>query len=502
MTASRSCGVLLHPTSLPGPHGSGDLGAGAYQFIDWLASAGQRLWQVLPLGPTGAGNSPYMSPSAFAGHPLLVDLGDLHQRGWLTAAEIEDGAPSTTDRVDYAVVLPWRMQRLALAADRFASSADPAARAQYRRFCDEQVGWLEDYALYTVLAAAQPGRSWAAWPDGLAAREPLAMSRARSRLAAQLDACRFVQWCFYRQWQTLREYAHAKGIRMFGDTPIFVAHDSADVWAHPGLFELDDSGQPLAVAGVPPDYFSATGQRWGNPLYRWEAHAVTGFDWWRRRIRHALDSFDLLRVDHFRGFAAYWRIPVHEATAIHGEWVPGPGEALFNSLKGSLGPLPIVAEDLGIITSDVEHLRRSFAFPGMCVLQFAWGSDIGNSYLPHNHSRDTVVYTGTHDNDTTIGWWAGLDDETRRYVCEYLGIDGHEIHWDLIRAACASVADTAILPLQDVLGLDGRHRMNTPGQAAGCWEWRVDRSSLSDRPAERLAALCHLYRRDGMPLAD
>lgn len=502
MTASRSCGVLLHPTSLPGPHGSGDLGAGAYQFIDWLASAGQRLWQVLPLGPTGAGNSPYMSPSAFAGHPLLVDLGDLHQRGWLTAAEIEYGTPSTTDRVDYAAVIPWRMQRLALAADRFASSADPAARVQYRRFCDEQAGWLEDYALYSALAAAQPGRSWAAWPDGLAAREPLAMSRARSRLAAQLDACRFVQWCFYRQWQTLREYAHAKGIRMFGDTPIFVAYDSADVWSHPGLFELDDSGQPVAVAGVPPDYFSATGQRWGNPLYRWEAHAVTGFDWWRRRVRHALDRFDLLRIDHFRGFAAYWRIPVHEETAMQGEWVPGPGEALFHSLTGSLGPLPIVAEDLGTITSDVEHLRQSFAFPGMRVLQFAWVGDIDNPHLPHNHSRDAVVYTGTHDNDTTIGWWSGLDDATRRHVCEYLGVDGHEIHWDLIRAACASVADTAILPLQDVLGLDGRHRMNTPGQTAGCWTWRVHRSSLSDGPAERLAALCHLHRRDGMPPAE
>ena len=502
MTASRSCGVLLHPTSLPGPQGCGDLGAGAHQFIDWLASAGQRLWQVLPLGPTGAGNSPYMSPSAFAGHPLLVDLGDLHQRGWLTAGEIEIGTPSTTERVDYAEVIPWRTQRLALAADRFASSADPAARAQYRRFCDEQAGWLEDYALYTVLAAAQPGRSWSAWPDGLAAREPLALARARSRLAAQLDACRFVQWCFYRQWQALREYAHSKGIRMFGDTPIFVAYDSADVWAHPGLFELDDSGQPVAVAGVPPDYFSATGQRWGNPLYRWEAHAVTGFDWWRRRVRHALDSFDLLRIDHFRGFAAFWRIPAHEETAIQGEWVPGPGEALFHSLTGSLGPLPIVAEDLGTITSDVEHLRRSFAFPGMRVLQFAWGGDIGNPYLPHNHSPDSVVYTGTHDNDTTIGWWRSLDDATRRHVCEYLGTEGHEIHWDLIRAACASVADTAILPLQDVLGLDGRHRMNTPGQADGCWAWRVDPSSLSDGPAERLAALCHLHRRDGMPPAD
>jgi 4-alpha-glucanotransferase len=361
-----------------------------------------------------------MSPSAFAGHPLLVDLADLHQRGWLTAAEIEMGTPSTTDRVDYAAVTPWRMQRLALAADRFASSADPAVRSQYRRFCDEQAGWLEDYALYTALAAAQPGHSWSAWPDGLAAREPRALARARSRLAVQVDACRFVQWCFFRQWQALREHAHARGIRMFGDTPIFVAYDSADVWAHPGLFELDDSGQPVAVAGVPPDYFSATGQRWGNPLYRWEAHAVTGFDWWRRRVRHALDNFDLLRIDHFRGFAAFWRIPVHEETAIHGEWVPGPGEALFHSLTSSLGPLPIVAEDLGTITSDVEHLRRSFAFPGMRVLQFAWGGDIGDPNLPHNHSRDAVVYTGTHD-DRLVGRSRRSDTPPRLRVSGYRG---------------------------------------------------------------------------------
>ena len=500
MRLPRACGVLLHPTSLPGPHGCGDFGDGARQFIDWLVTAGQRIWQVLPLGGLGAGHSPYMSPSAFAGNPLLVDLADLQRRGWLTPQEIEPATPFPAHRVDYATVSPWRMQRLVRAAERFARGADAASQAQYGRFCDEQAGWLEDYALFMALSAAQPGRSWPDWPDGLAARDEASVTRARVRLAAELGVWRFIQWCFFRQWGALREYAHAQGLRLFGDAPIFVSADSADVWAHPGLFELDAAGRSVAVAGVPPDYFSATGQRWGNPLYRWDAHAATGYDWWRKRVRHALESFDLLRIDHFRGFAAYWRIPAHEPTAIRGEWMPGPGEALFHELARSLGPLPIVAEDLGIITSDVEQLRRRFAFPGMRVLQFAWGGDIDNPYLPHNHAADSVVYTGTHDNDTTVGWWAGIDDGMRRHVCDYLATDGHEIHWDLIRAACASVADTAVIPLQDVLGLDGRHRMNTPGQADGCWAWRFEPQQVPAEAAQRLAALCRLHRRDGMPL--
>jgi 4-alpha-glucanotransferase len=499
----RACGVLLHPTSLPGPHGCGDLGEGARQFIDWAAAAGQRLWQVLPLGGIGAGHSPYMSPSAFAGNPLLVDLADLQRCGWLTTEEIEPATPFPAHRVDYAAVVPWRMRRLALAAERFERRADAAARSEYGRFCDEQAWWLEDYALFMALAAAQPGRGWAGWLEGLAEREPAALTRARARLAAQLAVWRFIQWCFFRQWRALRGYAHARGVRLFGDAPIFVSADSADVWAHPGLFELDAAGRPLAVAGVPPDYFSTTGQRWGNPLYRWDAHAATGYDWWRKRVQNSLASFDLLRIDHFRGFAAYWRIPVHEPTAIRGEWMPGPGEALFRELTRSLGPLPIVAEDLGIITPDVEQLRRAFGFPGMRVLQFAWDGDIDNPHLPHNHSADAVVYTGTHDNDTTVGWWAAVDERTRCHVRDYLATEGHEIHWDLIRAACASRADTAILPMQDVLGLDGRHRMNTPGQADGCWEWRFEwAQEVSAELGQRLAALCSLHRRDGMPSGD
>jgi 4-alpha-glucanotransferase len=496
----RACGVLLHPTSLPGPQGCGDLGSGARSFVDWLAMAGQRWWQVLPLGGLGPGNSPYMSTSAFAGNPLLIDLEELARQGWLEEGELEPDAPLLPSRVDYAATAVWRRARLERAAARFARHADPAARASFGGFCDRNAAWLEDYALFMSLDEAQHGLGWQAWPDGLAAREPAALAAARARLAPRLDYWRFVQWCFDRQWCSLRDYARAQGVRMFGDAPIFVAAQSADVWAHQELFELDAAGRPVAVAGVPPDYFSPTGQRWGNPLYRWDAHAAEGFAWWVARVRHALGSYDLLRIDHFRGFAAHWRIPAGEPTAIRGEWVPGPGAALFEAMERALGTLPIVAEDLGVITPDVEDLRRRFRFPGMKVLQFAWGGDIDNPHLPHNLSEDTVVYTGTHDNDTTVGWWSGADAEQRRHLCDYLATDGREIHWDMVRAACASVADTTIIPMQDLLGLDGRHRMNTPGRAEGCWEWRLRSEDLAEEPARRLAALCSLHRRDGMPL--
>ena len=500
MRLPRACGVLLHPTSLPGPHGCGDLGEGARRFVDWLAGAGQRWWQVLPLGGLGPGNSPYMSTSAFAANPLLVDLEELAQRGWLEAGELEPGVPLPAARVDYPSTGVWRRSRLERAAARFAQRGDAASRAAFDEFCDRNAAWLEDHALFMALEEAQHGLGWQEWPADLAARDPAALAAARARLAPQLDRWRFVQWCFDRQWRSLRAYARARGVLMFGDAPIFVAAQSADVWAHQELFDLDAAGRPAAVAGVPPDYFSPTGQRWGNPLYRWEAHAADGFGWWTARVRHALESFDLLRIDHFRGFAAHWRIPAREPTAIHGEWAPGPGAALFEAMARALGPLPIVAEDLGVITPDVDALRRRFRFPGMKVLQFAWGGDIDNPHLPHNIAQDTVVYTGTHDNDTTVGWWSGADAEQRRHLCDYLATEGREVHWDMVRAACASVADTAVIPLQDLLGLDGRHRMNTPGRAEGCWEWRFGWPQLGDEPARRLAALCSLHRRDGMPL--
>jgi len=498
----RACGVLLHPTSLPGPHGCGDLGAGERRCVDWLAAAGQRWWQVLPLGGVGAGNSPYASTSAFAGNPLLVDLEELAQQGWLHRDELQPAVPFSATRVDYPSTAVWRLSRLEIAADRFLRQADSASRRDFEAYCARHADWLEDHALFMALDEAQGGVPWQRWPDGLAQRDPAALERARARLAPRLAFRRFLQWCFDRQWRALRAYAQPRGVKLFGDAPIFVAAHSADAWAHQHLFELDRAGEPIAVAGVPPDYFSPTGQRWGNPLYRWEAHAADDHAWWVARVRHELERFDLLRIDHFRGFAAYWRIAAAEPTAVRGEWVPGPGAALFESMERALGALPIVAEDLGVITPDVDALRRRCRFPGMRVLQFAWGGDIDNPHLPHNLAPDTVVYTGTHDNDTTVGWWAGAGAEERQHLCDYLGTDGNEVHWDLVRAACASVADTAIIPLQDLLGLDGGHRMNTPGLATGCWEWRFGSEQLTEEVAQRIAGLCSAHRRDGMPPAD
>lgn len=500
MRFPRASGVLLHPTSLPGLHGSGDLGAASYHFVDWLVSAGQRLWQVLPLGGVGAGYSPYMSPSAFAGNPLLIDLHELARHGWLDEQDLLPDPSFDTASIHFDTVVPWRRQRLAKAATRFASEASRAEREAFASFNEQNALWLEDYALFMVLQSTLDGGQWQQWPAEIAQRAPAALAEARRHFSAAIDEQKFLQWSFFRQWQALRRYANDRGIQIIGDAPIFVALQSADVWAHPPLFELDASGRPEGVAGVPPDYFSATGQRWGNPLYRWSAHARQGYHWWTERIRHSLRLFDLLRIDHFRGFAAYWRIPAHEATALKGEWILGPGAALFEGLATALGPLPIIAEDLGIITPDVVSLRHRFDFPGMAVLQFAFGGDSGNLYLPHNHQSDLVVYTGTHDNNTTRGWWQGLLEHEPHRVQAYLGRQCAEIHWELIQAACASVADTAIYPLQDVLGLDAEHRMNVPGQGERCWRWRFDWSQFGPEPAERLAGLCRLYRRDGTPL--
>jgi len=495
MRLPRSSGVLLHPTSLPGPHGSGDLGAAARHFIDWLAVAGQRLWQVLPLGGVGPGNSPYMSDSAFAGNPLLVDLQSLQQRGWLREDELAPIAAFSAQRVDYASVIPWRLQRLQRAAERFFERADAVARAQYDEFCEHEAEWLDDYALFKALEAAASGRSWQQWPEELAHREAAALHRARRHYADQERVHRFVQWCFFSQWQSVRDHARSRGVRLVGDAPIFVAAQSADVWAHPELFELDAKGWPYAVAGVPPDYFSVTGQRWGNPLYVWPVHARENYAWWIARIRHAMRSFDVLRIDHFRGFAAYWRVPAESPTAVDGEWMEGPDNALFDAVAEALGPVPIIAEDLGLLTEDVIALRRHCGFPGMKVLGFAWDGDANNVMLPHRYTPDTVVYTGTHDNDTICGWWASCDETIRRQVREYLQVEGREIQWDFIRAAYASVADTAIQPLQDVLGLGSEHRMNTPGIGEGCWQWRFTWSQMGPEPAERLAALARTYGR-------
>jgi 4-alpha-glucanotransferase len=505
MRLPRASGILLHPSSLPGPHGSGDLGAAAHHFVDWLVSAGQKLWQVLPLGGLGAGNSPYMSSSAFAGNVLLIDLADLQQRGWLTGDDVPVTTPFDEQRVHFDVVRPFRLQLLAKAAERFARDAAAADRKDFRAFCDAHRSWLDDYALFMALAEAHPqAPDWSDWPEPLTRREPAALTAARAEHAARIGFWEFCQWRFFRQWAALKQHANVRGVRIIGDAPIFIAYHSAEVWARQDLFELDSHGRPTVVAGVPPDAFSDTGQHWGNPLYRWSAHAADGYAWWVERIRRTFELVDVVRIDHFRGFAAFWEIQAFERTAINGHWEPGPGAELFNAIAHALGPLPIIAEDLGVITPDVVALRKHFAFPGMRILQFAFDSDSANLYLPHNFETDSVVYTGTHDNNTSIGWWRALNDAERARVRDYLGLsdaDDAQIHWQLIRAACASVADTAVHPMQDVLGLDAGARMNHPGIGEGWWEWRFDWSQVRPEHAQRLAHWARLYRRDGTPLA-
>ncbi|MBX3607501.1 MAG: 4-alpha-glucanotransferase [Piscinibacter sp.] len=504
MRFDRASGVLLHPTSLPGPHGSGDFGPAAYHFIDWLVSAGQKLWQILPLGGIGPGNSPYMSSSAFAGNVLLIDLGELQQRGWLDPDDLVPAPGFDERRLNFAAVVPFRMERLARAAERFAQLAGEAERADFATFCQQQADWLQDYALFMTLAEQHDWRDWCDWDAPLATRQPDALMAAAREHAPRLFFWQFCQWCFFRQWRAVKAYAHQRGVKIVGDAPIFIAYQSAEVWARRELFELDAAGRPTAVAGVPPDAFSATGQRWGNPLYRWKAHAKEHYAWWIQRIRRTFELVDIVRIDHFRGFAGYWEIPASEPTAIHGRWLPGPGAALFKAIAKALGPLPIIAEDLGVITPDVLALRKQFAFPGMRILHFAFEGGSGNAYLPHNHEVDAVVYTGTHDNDTSQGWWAALDAAQRQRVRDYLALDhdpeGREIHWHLIRAACASVADTVVHPMQDVLGLSGEHRMNFPGIGEGYWVWRFAWDQVHPVHAERLVQLGRLYRRDGTPL--
>jgi len=495
MRFPRASGVLLHPTSLPGPHGSGDLGADAYHFVDWLVSGGQTLWQVLPLAGIGPGNSPYMSSSAFAGNVLLIDLAELHRQGWLDASDLVPTHGLIAARVAFAAMVPYRMQRLAKAAQRFAQDASDEQRQAYADFCAAHRSWLDDYALFMALCDANHGRDWCDWTPCLAARDPQALAAAHAEHASRVAFWRFCQWSFFRQWLALKAHANARGVRIVGDTPIFIAHHSAEVWAHPELFELDTKGRPTVVAGVPPDFFSTTGQRWGNPLYRWSEHSKDGYAWWVERIRRSFELVDIVRIDHFRGFCAHWEIPAAEPTAEHGRWVPGPGAALFDAVAKALGPLPIIAEDLGVITPDVDALRRKFAFPGMRILQFAFQGDASDRFLPHHHEPDTVVYTGTHDNDTVAGWWATASEHEKHFARGYLATDGHDMPWTLIRTACASVADSAVHPMQDVLCLPGACRMNHPGQAEGWWAWRFQWNEVHPWHAHRLAEFGRLYGR-------
>jgi len=492
MRLPRSGGILLHVTSLPGQHGSGDFGAAAYHFVDWLVAAGQKMWQILPLGGIGPGNSPYMSSSAFAGNVLLIDLEDLRSRGWLSAEDVAPHPDFLLQRVNYSVGYRYRMEKLRLASRRFFAAE---TASDYETFCRAERSWLDDYALFMALAEKHQWKDWCLWEHGLARRDPDALRRATEEQSAEIAFWKFCQWCFFRQWRQLKQYANDLGIQIIGDIPIFIAHQSVEVWARQDLFQLGEDGLPYVIAGVPPDFFSETGQRWGNPLYRWEAHDDESYAWWIERIRKTMALVDIVRIDHFRGFAGYWEIPASDPTAIHGRWVPGPGEKLFSAIQAALGRLPIIAEDLGVMTPDVIELRDKFKLPGMRILQFAFGAGTDNPFLPHNFVNNTIVYTGTHDNDTARGWFESATERERVFACKYLNTDGHEIHWDLIHAASRSVADVAIYHFQDVLGLGSEHRMNLPGKPKGYWEWRFTWEQVEPYHAERLYEITAIHGR-------
>ena len=507
MKFPRASGILLHPTSLPGPYGIGEIGPEADRFADFLQATGQHLWQILPLGPTSYGDSPYQSPSTFAGNPLWISFDLLIKDKLLSRSQLKNFPSFPADKVDFGPVIVARFAVLKKICASFSERAAPDMQREFADFCARSAAWLDDYALFSALKDAHGGVPWTQWEADLIRREPAALEAAREKFADEIRAVKIVQYLFERQWKRLRAYCAARGIKFIGDIPIFVAHDSADAWAHQDLFFLDEKGHPTVIAGVPPDYFSSTGQRWGNPLYRWDRHAETGYAWWVERLRKTFELVDIVRIDHFRGFEKYWEINADEPTAINGRWVDGPKEALFDELLKRLGRLPIIAEDLGVITPEVEALRDKYHFPGMRILQFAFGDDDqAEEFRPESYPPNCVVYTGTHDNDTTVGWFnsePGQDstrtleqiEKERQSILEYLGTDGHEIHWDLIHLGITSKANTFVVPVQDLLGLDGTARMNVPGREGGNWTWRFSWDQLTPDIKKRLKKLTRHARR-------
>jgi 4-alpha-glucanotransferase len=497
----RSAGILLHPTSLPGPYGVGDLGPAAYAWVDDLVRARQTWWQVLPLGPTGYGDSPYQCFSAFAGNLNLISPDLLIKDGLLRQTDVS-GVSFPADRVAYGRVIQFKVGLLGRAWEDFQAGSAAELRLPFEKFCQEQTGWLDDFALFMALKESHGGKSWLQWPAELVLRKAGALKQAKKDLADAIGRHKFGQFLFFRQWTALKDYVNGKGIGLIGDLPIFVSSDSADVWANPNLFLLDRQRRPKVVAGVPPDYFSATGQLWGNPLYDWAVLQETAYAWWIARLRATLAQVDLVRLDHFRGFEAYWEVPAGNSTAEIGRWVPGPGADLFKALRRALGRLPLIAEDLGVITPPVEALRRQFHLPGMRILQFGFGGAFEERFLPHAYDRNTVVYTGTHDNDTTRGWYANLTDKERNFLHRYVPHVAEDVPWELIRVAWASVADYALAPLQDVLNLGSEARMNRPGQASGNWRWRFTTDRLTADVVDRLADLTAVYVRYGRDLGN
>ena len=500
MILERSSGLLLHVTSLPSRFGIGDLGPAAYRFVDACVDAGQRVWQMLPVGPVSFGYSPYASPSTFAGNPLLISPEQLAREGLLEHAHLRTAPDLPEDCVDYKRVIPYKRQILLQAWERFDARGCGALTEEFAAFCAGHAGWLDNYALFAALKEHYGEQAWPSWPPPLAHRNPDALLAASRTHAQAIRRHKFWQFLFARQWNWLRTYCQERGVRILGDVPIYVAHDSADVWSAPELFCLDEAGNPAVVGGVPPDFFSTTGQRWGNPLYRWDRMVEREYAWWTARMKHALFLFDMIRLDHFRGFAAYWEIPASEETAVRGRWVDGPGAALFDRMRNALGELPILAENLGVITDDVTALMRQFEFPGMAVLQFAFGHDTTSEHLPHNYTPRVIAYTGTHDNDTLAGWWDTATEHERTFARRYLGLANgdYDLHRSSLRMLMASAAGLVITPVQDVLALPGSARMNIPGTVGGNWSWRMspgELDALFHEPGARLRAITQIFGR-------
>ncbi len=512
MEMYRSSGILLHPTSFSGPHGIGDLGEAAYRFVDFLVQTKQTIWQILPLGPTGYGDSPYASFSSFAGNPLLINLDKLITAGDLGEADLATVPSFPVDTVDYGWVITWKTPLLEKAARNFLANGGSVRQADFKSFCTQNGSWLDDFALFMAVKQdfdqkAQKegvdGAMWSNyWDTDIRLRQPKAVAQWQKDKEEAIAVQKVLQYYFFQQWQAVKRYANEHNIKIMGDIPIFVAPDSVDVWANREYFFLNKEGQPTVVAGVPPDYFSATGQLWGNPLYNWKAMAEKNFDWWLKRIRHTLKMVDVIRIDHFRGFEAYWEIPAGEKTAIKGKWVKAPGKQFFETVKKDLGNLPIVAEDLGLITKEVRALRDQFGFPGMRILQFAFdakesgGINATNNFLPHNYEPNSIVYTGTHDNDTVLGWYQASTDEEKDFVRRYIARSDDNIVWEFLRLACSSVSRWAIFPMQDVLRLGSDARMNTPSVLGGNWGWRYRTEALNEAVSSMLSYLVDLYGRD------
>ena len=506
MRLQRRAGILLHPTSLPSPFGIGDFGEEAFRFLRQLAEAGQTIWQMLPLGPAGYGNSPYAMFSAFAGNPLLISPEMLVHNGLLSQEDLNGAPHFRDDVVEYSRVSEFKLALLRKAHQNFAAKASSEVRHKFDQFCADHKPWLDDYALFIALKSHFGEKNWTDWDKSLVRRDPSVLYEWQEKLAGEIEVRKYWQFEFFRQWQALRDEAQRLNIQIVGDLPIYVSHDSADVWAHSEQFCLDKDGHSTVVAGVPPDYFSETGQLWGNPLYRWEEMKRAGYEWWIKRFRAAFRLFDLVRLDHFRGFQAYWQVPASEKTAVKGQWIEGPGAALFNEVKKHLGDLRIVAENLGDITPEVEQLRRELDLPGMAVLQFAFsGADPDNAFLPHNFERNVFAYTGTHDNDTLMGWWTSSGGDSTRsdadvrkeksFALQYVGDGGEEFQWRLLRSLYSSIAQAAIVPMQDVLGLPSASRMNRPGDGEGNWTWRLPRGAFSPGIQSHLKELAVVYGR-------